>query len=125
MRRREFIALMGASVTWPFAALAQESGRTYRLGVLEPNPWDRNAPTAVGFFNELRRLGFVEGRNFTIEERPYAQHIDLIPQYAAELVNAGVDVITAGGRKQFAPFSRRRKPSRSLRSEPICSGPVS
>ena len=34
MRRREFIALVGASVTWPFAALAQEPGRTYRLGCL-------------------------------------------------------------------------------------------
>ena len=36
MRRREFIALMGASVAWPFAALAQEAGRTYRLGFLLP-----------------------------------------------------------------------------------------
>ena len=31
MGRREFIALAGASVTWPFAVLAQEA-RTYRLG---------------------------------------------------------------------------------------------
>jgi Protein of unknown function (DUF4038)/Putative collagen-binding domain of a collagenase len=36
MRRREFIALMGASVTRPFAALAQQAGRTYRLGCLLP-----------------------------------------------------------------------------------------
>jgi hypothetical protein len=32
MRRREFIALLGASATCPFAAMAQQAGRTYRLG---------------------------------------------------------------------------------------------
>jgi putative ABC transport system substrate-binding protein len=40
MKRREFIALMGASVTWPFAALAQEAGRTYRLGLITSDPFN-------------------------------------------------------------------------------------
>jgi hypothetical protein len=47
MRRREFVALMGASVTWPFAAMAQEPGRTYRLGLLLPFP--RDAPYHIAF----------------------------------------------------------------------------
>jgi putative ABC transport system substrate-binding protein len=95
MRRREFIALMGASVTWPFAALAQQAGRTYRIGGLSGSP--RNSPPLVAMFDELRRLGFIEGQNLTIDWRVYALHIDLIPEFAAELVRAKVDVIYASG----------------------------
>jgi putative tryptophan/tyrosine transport system substrate-binding protein len=51
----------------------------------------------VAFFDELRRLGFIEGQNLTVEYRAYAQHVDLIPQYAAELVKARVDVIVTSG----------------------------
>jgi putative ABC transport system substrate-binding protein len=95
MRRREFIALMGASVAWPFAAMAQEPGRTYRLGGLSGSP--RDSPPFVAMFDELRRLGFIEGQNLSIDWRVYALHIDLIPEFAAELVKAKVDVIYASG----------------------------
>jgi putative tryptophan/tyrosine transport system substrate-binding protein len=95
MRRREFIALMGASVAWPFAAMAQEPGRTYRLGVLQPFP--RDAPFNTALFDELRRDGFIEGQNLTIHYRDYRLRGDLISQYAAELVKVQVDVIVAGG----------------------------
>jgi putative tryptophan/tyrosine transport system substrate-binding protein len=95
MRRREFIALGGASVAWSFAALAQEPGRTYRLGCLFNSPRG-DEPQDIAFFNELRRGGFIEGRNLTVEYRAYGKQLDLIPQYAAELVNARVDVIAAG-----------------------------
>jgi hypothetical protein len=37
MIRREFITLVaGAMVEWPFASIAQEAGRIYRFGILEP-----------------------------------------------------------------------------------------
>jgi putative ABC transport system substrate-binding protein len=62
MRRREFIAFMSASVAWPFAAMAQQAGRTYRLGLLTAEP--PNHPAQGGAFNALfdglRRLGFIE-----------------------------------------------------------------
>jgi putative tryptophan/tyrosine transport system substrate-binding protein len=95
MRRRQFIALLGVSATWPFAATARQAGRTYHLGCLLPTPRDNPANTA--FFDELRRRGFIEGQNLTVEYRAYAQHVDLIPQYATELVNARVDVIVTSG----------------------------
>src|SRR6516162_6003985 len=95
MRRREFIALKGASITWPHAARAQQAGRNYRLGCLLP--LTRDAPINVAFFDELRRRGFIEGRNLTVEYRAYGQHVDLISDYAAELVNAGVDAIVTAG----------------------------
>jgi putative tryptophan/tyrosine transport system substrate-binding protein len=95
MKRREFIALAGASVAWPFAAVAQQAGRTYRLGSLEPNPSDW--PHTVAYFDELRNRGFIEGQNLTIDYRNFAPHADLISEYAAELVKAKPDVIYAGG----------------------------
>jgi putative ABC transport system substrate-binding protein len=93
MTRREFIALVGASVAWPFAAMAQEPGRTYRLGCLFSAPRDIN--TFV--FDELRRRGFIEGQNLAVEYRAYGLGVDLIPEFAAELVKSKVDVIVASG----------------------------
>src|SRR6476660_2599208 len=95
MRRREFIALLGASATWPFAAMAQQPGRTYRVGGLSVGP--RNSPAPVAMFDELRRFGFIEGQNLTIHWRQYTLHIDLISEFAADLVKAKVDVIYAVG----------------------------
>jgi putative ABC transport system substrate-binding protein len=95
MRRREFVALMGASVAWPFAATAQQAGRTYRLGAVSSGP--RNTPHFVSMFDELRRRGFIMGQNLAVDWRSYGPRIDLIPQFAAELVKSQVDVILVNG----------------------------
>jgi putative tryptophan/tyrosine transport system substrate-binding protein len=95
MRRREFIALMGASVVWPFAAMAQQAGRTYRLGALLP--LTRDAPVNAAFLDEFRRRGFSEGQNLTVEWRAYGQNSNLISQYASDLVEGRVDVIVTTG----------------------------
>ena len=95
MRRREFIALLGASVAWPFAAMAQEPGRTYRVGGVSGGA--RNAPPFVAMVDELGRLGFIDGQNLTIEWHIYGPRIDLIPELVAELVKAHVDVIYVAG----------------------------
>jgi putative ABC transport system substrate-binding protein len=96
MERREFITLVvGAGVAWPLAVRAQEAGRTYRLGVLTFSP--RNAPYMVALFDELRRQGFIEGQNLTVDWRECGQQIDLISGFAEDLVKGHVDVIYAAG----------------------------
>jgi len=96
MRRREFITLLGgAAVGWPLAALTQEPGRTYRLGALYPSP--REAPQVVKLFEELRRFGFIEGRNLLVDWRLYGLRVELLSEFATELVKTQVDVILAGG----------------------------
>ncbi len=96
MRRRDFIMLVGgAAAAWPFAVLAQEVGRTYRVGGLSAGP--RDAPPIVAMFDELRRFGFIEGQNLTIDWHAYSLHIDLISEFAADLVKSKVDVIYADG----------------------------
>jgi putative tryptophan/tyrosine transport system substrate-binding protein len=96
MRRREFVTMVGrAALAWPLAAKAQEAGRTYRLGCLLP--LSRDAPINVAFFDELRRRGVIEGQNLTVDYRAYGLHVDMIAEYATELVNAGVDVIATAG----------------------------
>jgi putative tryptophan/tyrosine transport system substrate-binding protein len=95
MRRREFITLVGASVAWPFAAMAQEPGRTYRLGGVSVGP--RSASYWLVMFDELRRVGFIEGQNLTIDWRDYGQRVDLVSEFVTGLVKAHVDVIYVGG----------------------------
>ena len=97
LKRREFIRLIGsaAAASWPFAVSAQEPGRTYRLGGLTPSP--REASQWVAMFEELRRAGFNEGRNLTIDWREYGQRVERVSEFAADLVKARSDVIMAGG----------------------------
>jgi putative tryptophan/tyrosine transport system substrate-binding protein len=96
VRRRDFITLVGgAAGAWPLAALAQEAGRTYRVGALSVGP--RHSPASDAMFDGLRRSGFIEGQNLTIDWRQYSTHIDRISEFAADLVKSKVDVIYANG----------------------------
>ena len=120
MRRGEFIALVGASVTWPLAAMAQQAGRTYRLGVLFASP--RNSRVAVAMFDELRRFGFIEGQNSTIDWRPYALHIDLIWNSLRSWSNPRSMSFLHPEMLEFARHSKRRRPFRSSALPRIWSG---
>lgn len=98
MRRRDFLstALTGAAALSPLAAAAQQPARMRRLGILAGAP---NAKVAAqlgqipAFLDELRRLGWTDGRNIAIDIRYADSKPDLFKSYAVELVAEKPDVI--------------------------------
>ena len=75
-------------------AEAQSDGKVYRIGFL----WDNPAvfPESIEAFRQgLRELGYVEGRNLTIEYRWAEGKPERMRELAEELVRLDVDVIVA------------------------------
>lgn len=92
MRRRELFELMAAAaLTWPLAALAQQSN-VATIGVLV-----RAAPGWERFWRSfpeaLRDLGYVDGKNIRFEFRSDQGQMSRLPELAAELVRLKVNVI--------------------------------
>jgi putative ABC transport system substrate-binding protein len=100
MRRREFIAGLGAaaaaSTVWPRTAHAQQP-KLPVLGFLGATTPEPNAQYVAGLRQGLKETGFVEGENVVIEYRWAEGRYDRLPALAAELVSRQVAVIVPIG----------------------------
>ena len=93
MRRREFITTIGgAALAWPLEARAQQATSPKRVGFLLAglSPESREVEA---FRRELRKAGYIEGRNLVMEWRSANGDYDRVPALVADLVRSNVDVI--------------------------------
>ena len=100
INRRKVLVVLGAgALAAPFAALAQQQGKVGRIGYLSPYPSGSATGKArfEAFKQQLRDLGHVEGKTFTIDYFSAEGKYDQLPALAAELVRRNVDVILADG----------------------------
>ena len=98
MKRREFIALLGAAVAGPHAVAAQSPSKTYRIGVLSSTaPIGEKHPLGAALIHDLAPRGYETGKNLVFERRGAEGRLDRMPDLAAELVASKVDVIVANG----------------------------
>jgi ABC-type uncharacterized transport system substrate-binding protein len=74
-------------------AHAQQTGKVVRIGFLDGSTASGSAVLVEAFRQELTKLGWVEGKNITIEYRFPEQRIERLPELAAELVRLKVDLI--------------------------------
>jgi putative tryptophan/tyrosine transport system substrate-binding protein len=97
VKRREFISLIGGAAAWPLTARAQQSAKPVRLGYIWIGPKDSEHSTRDGLRQGLRDLGYVEGRDYVLEERYAESQPDRLPGIIAELLQLKVALFLSPG----------------------------
>jgi putative ABC transport system substrate-binding protein len=92
-------ALLAIILATVHLAEAQQQSKIPKIGWLSPG----SASRIELFLREFRKLGYVEGKNISIETRYAEDKLDRLPALADELVRLKVDVLlTPGGNAALA-----------------------
>src|SRR5262245_51746146 len=91
MRRREFIAGLGAAA-WPAVARAQQT-RMPAIGFVDGGSADARVRFGAAFRNGLGETGYVDGQNVTVEYHWLEGRFDRLPELMADLIRRRVAVI--------------------------------
>jgi putative tryptophan/tyrosine transport system substrate-binding protein len=98
--REKFIGLALSTLLFALCGSveAQQPGKIFRIGFLDPSTASGTAVLVDGFRQELSKLGWIEGKNFTIEYR-FAENKgpERTTELAADLVRLKVDLILVSG----------------------------
>ena len=95
-RRKLLLTLGAGALVAPRWAWSQSAGRSYRLGWISVFNTFKE-PYSLAFVNRLAELGFVEGRNLSIERLHGEGKLDRMPALSAELGKLKCDAYFGGG----------------------------
>src|SRR5262245_23886192 len=98
MDRRTFLGtLAGGLLAAPLAAEGQQTGKVYRIGMLETRSAALNAANVDAFRQGMRELGYNEGHNLEVVYRLSDGRDERFPDLANELIRLKVDLIVTRG----------------------------
>jgi putative ABC transport system substrate-binding protein len=95
--RRQLLLAMGGACAAARWAWAQAPGRSYRIGWIGLSEVAFKQPQALAFVQRLAELGFVEGRNLSIERRHGDDRLERMPAASAALGKLQCDAYFGGG----------------------------
>jgi putative tryptophan/tyrosine transport system substrate-binding protein len=96
----KWVGIFVIALTFTFGgavAHAQQTGKIFRIGFLDASTASANAVLLDAFRQELKKLGWIEGKNIAIEYRFAEQKPERLPELAADLVRLKVDLIVVSG----------------------------
>ncbi len=91
--RRRFLLAVSTLLAAPLAPALRSADRVYRIGFLSPVT---SGPRDEAFRRGLRELGYMEGRDVTVEMRFAEGRPERLPGLVQELIDLKVDVLVVG-----------------------------
>jgi putative tryptophan/tyrosine transport system substrate-binding protein len=97
--RKKFVGLTLSALllALSFPTHAQQTGKIFRIGFLDPSNASGMAVLLEAFRQEMRKFGWIEGKNITIEYRFAEQKFERLPELAVDLVRLKIDLILVAG----------------------------
>ena len=98
IENRKWLGLIAIGVAFAMCGAvveAQQTGKVPRIGFLDESTASGSAVLLEAFRQELSKLGWIEGKDLTIEYRFAEQKFERLPELAADLVRLKVDLIVA------------------------------
>jgi putative ABC transport system substrate-binding protein len=131
MRRREVIGLLGTVGWWSFAAHAQQPSKMKRVALVHPSakPDDMRIggdPNSAIFFEEIKRLGYVEGTNLILNRYSAEGRLDRWPEIVRDVLATRPDVICViGSMLKFFQSETHTIPIVAWVADPVAAGYIS
>ncbi|HTE92836.1 MAG TPA: ABC transporter substrate-binding protein, partial [Bradyrhizobium sp.] len=131
MRRRDFITALGTAATWPLAVRAQQPARMQRIAFVHPfaKVSEMNVSNQTyqrAFFEELIRLGYIEGQNLGVERYSGEGQSERYAELVRNVVNTHPDVIVTLGARLSLDFKMATTtiPIVTIMFDPVAQGLV-
>ncbi len=105
MKRRRLLWLAGGLLATPALGIAQQA-RTYRVGLLTIGTDSKNPSRMDPFFDAMRELNYVEGRNLVVTRGYGDGRFDRLPALIDEIIKARAEVIVTSGNREIIALKK-------------------